>query len=84
MNTAHIHDVIFLVQELDGKLNTNTLLEEISKRMGKDVKFTSCSGVPFDKEEALPFLLEREKVLVNSKGLIEVHPSMKMCNSHLQ
>lgn len=84
MNTAHIHEVIFFVQENDGIYTPETLIEGISSKMGEDVAFTSCSGVPFPKEEALPFLIERNKVFINADGKVEVHPTMKMCDSHLK
>ncbi|WP_281612524.1 DUF2492 family protein [Flammeovirga sp. SubArs3] len=84
MNTTHIHEVIFLVQDNDGVFTPETLVDAIAEKMGADIQFTSCSGVPFPKDEALQFLLDRNKVIVNATGNVEVHPSMKMCDSHLR
>ncbi|KXX70465.1 DUF2492 family protein [Flammeovirga sp. SJP92] len=82
MNTTHIHEVIFLVQDNDGVFTEEGLNNAIAEKMGADVHFVACSGVPFPKEEALAFLIERDKVLVNNEGKVEVHPTMKMCDSH--
>ncbi|WP_139263291.1 DUF2492 family protein [Flammeovirga pacifica] len=84
MNTTHIHEVIFLVQENDNVFTPETLVEAISQKWGSDIGFMSCSGVPTPKEEALQFLLDRNKVVVNAEGRVEIDPSMKMCDSHLK
>ncbi|ANQ51473.1 YecH family protein [Flammeovirga yaeyamensis] len=84
MNTTHIHEVIFLVQDNEGVFTPETLVTAIAEKWGDDVGFMSCSGVPTPKEEALQFILDRNKVVVNTEGKIEIHPSMKMCDSHLR
>ncbi|MBB6462427.1 DUF2492 family protein [Flammeovirga kamogawensis] len=82
MNTTHVHEVIFLVQDNDAVFTPAALMDAISNKWGEDIHFTACSGVPFPKEETLPFLMERSKVFINDNGMVEVHPTMKMCDSH--
>lgn len=83
METVHIHHVIFLIEQNQGQPYTHaTLQEAIAQTWGRDVHFVACSGVPFPANEALPFLLSRNKVVVDGQGQIALHPSMSICNGH--
>ncbi|GJM59494.1 MULTISPECIES: DUF2492 family protein [Persicobacter] len=81
-NIKHIHEVIFLVEQNNGKWNASGLETAIAENWGADVQFMACSGVPFPKEEALEFLMGRNKVVLDDSGKVRLHPSMQICNGH--
>ncbi|GAA4842406.1 DUF2492 family protein [Algivirga pacifica] len=82
-NIIHIHQVIFLIEKLgDQKVKADQLPSVIKGQFGEDVQHSACSGIPFDPEEALEFLLDRNKIIVDEEGFIHLHPTMKLCNSH--
>ncbi len=78
----HIHEVIFLIEENNKLWLPENLIEAIAQTWGEDIQFSSCSGTAFPKEEALDFLLNRNKVIINKEGKIELHSTMKICNGH--
>ncbi len=81
-NVKHIHEVLFLFQELGSFENEEALLKTIKQRHGNDVQFTSCSNQPFDVEEVVSFLTQREKIIQNPDGSLVLHPTMTMCDGH--
>ncbi len=54
----------------------------IKERLGNDVKFVSCSNEPFGLDGVVDFLTQRNKIVKNANGSLELHPQMKMCNGH--
>lgn len=77
----HIHEVIFIIQRMDGQLTNEDLIQEIASEWGEDVGFVACSGNPFPKEEVLEFLLKRGKVELKDCK-IHIHKEMSMCDGH--
>ena len=80
-NIKHIHEVVFLVEQHNGQWSAEELVENIAQTWGSEVHFGSCSGTAFPKEQALDFLLNRQKVLIEH-GKITLHPSMQLCKGH--
>ena len=81
-NIKHIHEVIFLIEKNNEQWTPEALIEAISKTWGTDVHFGSCSGNAFPKENALNFLLDRQKAVLSVEGKVALHPSMQICNGH--
>lgn len=81
-NVQHIHQVIFLIEKNNTIWTPKGLVEGVVAEWGEDIQFSSCSGVPFPKEQALEFLLGRQKVIVTEEGLVALHPSMQICEGH--
>lgn len=81
-NIRHIHEVIFLVQKKGKYENTASLHNDIIDTMGEDVQFSSCSNNTFSLDKVVEFLVDRNKIVVNTDGSIKLHPEMTMCNSH--
>ncbi len=81
-NIKHVHEVLFLFQELGSFENEETLLKVIKQRHGDDVQFISCSNQPFGLEEVVTFLTDREKIVKNPNGSLVLHPTMTMCDGH--
>ena len=81
-NVQHIHQVIFLIEQNNGQWTPDELVAAIGDTWGTDVCFGACSGSAFPKENALDFLLSRQKVAVSETGTIELHPSMQICSGH--
>lgn len=81
-NIKHIHEVIFLIEKNNGQWSPEELIEGIGNAWGTDVHFGSCSGNAFPKEEALDFLIARQKAVLSQNGKILLHPSMKICKGH--
>ncbi len=81
-NIKHIHEVIFLIEKSDQPWTPEELIENIGNTWGEDVHFGSCSGNAFPKEDALDFLLSRQKAILSEEGRVLLHPSMKICNGH--
>ena len=81
-NIKHIHEVIFLIEKSDQSWTPEELIESIGNTWGEDVHFGSCSGNAFPKEDALDFLLSRQKAILSEEGRVLLHPSMKICNGH--
>jgi probable metal-binding protein len=81
-NINHIHEVIFLIEKHNEEWTPDQLVDAISDTWGSDVQFGSCSGNAFPKENALEFLIDRQKVVVSEEGKVVLHPSMKICNGH--
>lgn len=81
-NVKHIHEVIFLIEKNDQKWTPEDLVTAIGNTWGTDVHFGSCSGTAFPKEHALDFLIDRQKVVLNEAGKVQLHPSMNICNGH--
>lgn len=81
-NVKHIHEVIFLIEKNNNIWTPNELITGLVAEWGTDIQFSSCSGIPFPKEQALEFLLYRDKVVLSDKGLVALHPSMKICEGH--
>jgi len=80
--TKHIHEVIFLIEQHNKLWTPEELVEAIGKTWGTDVHFGSCSGNAFPKENALEFLISRQKVMLSREGKVVLHPSMQMCDGH--
>ncbi len=78
----HIHEVIFLVEKHNGQLTPTELVKTIGNTWGDDIHFGACSGMPFPKELALDFLLNRQKVVLTDSGTIALHPAMQICTGH--
>jgi len=78
----HIHEVIFLIEKNNGEWTPEELVEAIGSTWGAEVRFGSCSGNAFPKENALDFLINRQKVVLSEAGKVVLHPSMKICNGH--
>ncbi len=81
-NIKHIHEVIFLIEKDDAQWTPEELVEAIGKTWGVDVHFGSCSGNAFPKENALNFLLDRQKAVLSEEGKVALHSSMKICDGH--
>ena len=81
-NIQHIHQVIFLIENNNEQWTPNGLVEAIGNKWGTDVHFGSCSGNAFPKENALNFLISRQKVVLTEGGKVALHPSMQICNGH--
>lgn len=83
MNTIkHIHEVIFLIEKNNEQWTPEELTEAIGTTWGTDVQFGSCSGDAFPKEDALDFLIRRQKVVLSEEGKVALHPSMHICKGH--
>ncbi len=82
MNVKHIHEVLFLFQEKGKYANEEELFASIKQRHGDDVQFISCSNQPFGLDAVVPFLLDREKIIRNTDGSLQLHPTMTMCDGH--
>jgi probable metal-binding protein len=78
----HIHQVIFLIEKNNEQWTPSELIDAISNTWGPDVQFGSCSGNAFPKENALDFLLTRQKVVISEEGKIALHPTMHICAGH--
>ena len=81
-NIKHIHEVIFLIEKNNEQWTPIELIEAIDNTWGTDVQFGSCSGNAFPKENALDFLLSRQKVVLSEKGKIAIHSAMQICDGH--
>ena len=81
-NIKHIHEVIFLIEKNNEQWSPNELEEAMANTWGADVHFGSCSGNAFPKENALQFLLDRQKVVLSEDGKVKIHSSMQVCNGH--
>ena len=78
----HIHEVIFLIEKHNGRLDGHELEEAIAFEWGAEIMFSACSGNLFPKENALEFLISRNKVVFNEMGQIALHPSLQICEGH--
>ncbi|WP_109831469.1 DUF2492 family protein [Reichenbachiella versicolor] len=81
-NIKHIHKLIFLIEGNNAVWTPEQLVDNIGSTLGNDVRFASCSGNSFTKENALEFLLDRQKVTLIENGKISLHPPMQICNGH--
>ena len=81
-NIKHVHEVIFLIEKNNGKWAPEELIKGIGNIWGTDVHFSACSGNAFPKEDALNFLINRQKVVLSEDGKVTVHPSMQICDGH--
>ena len=81
-NIKHIHEVIFLIEKNNEQWTPEELIEAIGNTWGVDVYFGSCSGNAFPKENALDFLLNRQKAVLSEEGKVSLHPSIKICEGH--
>jgi probable metal-binding protein len=81
-NIKHIHDVIFLIEKNNEQWTPEELVEAIGNTWGTDVQFGACSGNAFPKENALDFLLNRQKAVLSEEGKVTLHPSMQICKGH--
>ncbi|MGF1636701.1 MAG: DUF2492 family protein [Cyclobacteriaceae bacterium] len=79
-NIRHIHEVIHLIQHSEKAFNAIEVAEEVGKLWGENVEFANCSGVTIQKEDAVEFLLKKNKILIES-GKIVIHPTIKLCQS---
>ena len=81
-NIKHIHEVIFLIEKNNAIWTPSELEGAIGKEWGADVHFGSCSGNAFPKENALDFLINRQKAILSKEGKVTLHPSMQICGGH--
>ncbi|UJH67475.1 DUF2492 family protein [Allomuricauda sp. SCSIO 65647] len=81
-NSIHIHEVIFLIEKNNEQWTPSELIEAIGTTWGEDVHFGSCSGNAFPKENALDFLVNRQKVVLSKEGKVALHPSIQICEGH--
>lgn len=81
-NIKHIHEVIFLIEKNNEQWTPEELVEVIGNSWGADVQFGACSGNPFPKENALNFLINRQKVVLSEEGKVVLHTSMQVCDGH--
>ncbi len=81
-NIKHIHEVLFLFQEIGKFESEKALIALIHERFGNDVQFVSCSNQPFGVDGVVEFLLGRQKIVENANGSLELHPDMTMCDGH--
>jgi probable metal-binding protein len=81
-NIKHIHEVIFLIEKNNEQWTPEELVEAIGNTWGTDVQFGACSGNAFPKENALDFLLNRQKAVLSKEGKVRLHPSMQICKGH--
>ena len=81
-NIKHIHEVIFLIEKNNEQWTPEQLNEAIGNTWGHDVHFSACSGNAFPKENALDFLINRQKVTLSEDGKVTLHPSMQICDGH--
>jgi len=81
-NIKHIHEVIFLIEKNNDQWTPAELSNAIGQTWGSDVQFASCSGNAFPKENALHFLMDRQKAVLSKSGKVSLHPTMHICNGH--
>ncbi len=81
-NIKHIHEVLFLFQEIGRFENQESLFKTIKERLGDDVQFVSCSNQPFGLDKVVDFLVQRNKIIQNPDGSLILHSSMSMCDGH--
>ncbi|MCE2612786.1 YecH family protein [Flavobacteriaceae bacterium D16] len=81
-NIKHIHEVIFLIEKNNQQWTPKELIEAIETSWGPDIHFESCSGNAFPKENALDFLINRQKAVLSKEGKVALHHSMQICDGH--
>ncbi len=81
-NIKHIHEVLFLFQEIGSFNSEESLFETIKERFGNDVKFISCSNQPFGLDGVVDFLTQRNKIIQKADGSLHLHSGMTMCDGH--
>ena len=81
-NIEHIHQVIFLIEKNNEQWTPEELVDAIGNTWGTEVHFGACSGSAFPKENALNFLISRQKAVLSGEGKVALHPSMQICNGH--
>ena len=81
-NIKHIHEVIFLIEKHNEQWTPKELVEAIGNTWGTDIQFGSCSGNALPKENALNFLIDRQKAFLSEEGKVTLHPTMQICDGH--
>ncbi|BDD08741.1 hypothetical protein FUAX_11730 [Fulvitalea axinellae] len=79
-NIMHVHQVIYMMQESGKTYEADELMGDIRKQFGDDVQFVACSGIPFPCDEVIPFLFDRNKIVLEGEK-ISLHPQLKLCDS---
>lgn len=74
VTTFHIHEVMHLLSEQTAPLGLSEILQRIVEAFGTEARFESCSQAGMNPEQAIQFLLMRQKIA-------EVEPNKYALNS---
>jgi len=75
-NLVHIHEVLDLVYNSGRTFTIQQLEQEMANLYGEDVLFTTCGDFAFPISGAVPFMVERNKIVLNGDIIV---PAGNMC-----
>ncbi len=82
-NSKHIHEVLFMMQIQNNVYkNEEELLQSVKDVFGEDIVFESCNDNNITLDKVIPFLLQKQKIVIHQDNSISLHPEMTMCNGH--
>ena len=73
--TFHIHEVMNMLAEETSALGLGEILQRMTVAFGPEARFESCSQSGMNPEQAIQFLLMRQKIA-------EVEPNKFALNTH--
>jgi probable metal-binding protein len=74
-NIHHIHEVIELLFTSEKDYTVKDLYDELRRKFGKDVRFTTCADNLFPIQEVVPFLLSKNKIRISENIIIPLIPA---------
>jgi probable metal-binding protein len=74
----HVHDILHLVKDKAEGFQPNDLVDLLVEQFGPEARFTTCGNHCLDHQEAIDFVLMREKVLLKD-GRILINPGIESC-----
>lgn len=81
MNELHIHEILhMMVDNQKTYMGEADFVKDIEEKYGADTRFYACSGTNMNAQEAFYFLLQRNKISLNTQQSVAIDPNMTMCD----
>jgi len=74
----HVHDILNLLKRNPAGFKVEDLVSELNHRFGKDARYTTCGNHSLDHQEAINFVIDRQKALYRD-GKIYINAAIESC-----
>ena len=74
----HVHDILHLLKQSQSGYSVEELIILLKKEFGEDARFTTCGDHSLDCNQAIDFVLIREKAIL-AGGIISINSNIESC-----
>ena len=74
----HVHDILHVLKNNPAGYKVEDLIILLREKFGRDARFTTCGNHSLDCQQAIDFVLIREKAVL-TEGRISINSKIESC-----